>query len=296
MNAIFTLFVSLILSFGLLGCSSQNSKEPLKISATTWIGYTPLFYAKEMGWLEKSNIKLINVVSLSENMYLYKAGNADAYVGTQYEHSVLKDDMPSLVPIMLFDRSYGGDMVMSNVPIETIQKSDKTINVYLEMDSINFTMLEDFIKTYKIDEKRINYINRDQNEIASLKKIDKSTLTLVVTYIPYDSVLKKQGFKKLLSTKESLDLLVVDAMFTKVGTLAKHKEQFLALKSYVNQAIDVLHSDPKAFYKLIEPYMDHMSYDEFITSLNDIQWIHKELSNDLQKRMNTLGFSIKDIL
>ena len=144
----------LILSIFLLtSCSIQN-EEKLKISTTTWIGYTPLYYAKEKGWLEPLNIKLLNVVSLSENMYLYKAGNSDAYVGTQYEYNVLKKD--NLIPIIMFDKSNGGDIVMSNYSVNDLLKTDSKIDVYLEMDSINSIVFDDFIKQYNLSNKQFN--------------------------------------------------------------------------------------------------------------------------------------------
>lgn len=98
----------ILLSLVLLLASCSHSKDKLKISATTWGGYAPLFYAKAKGWLDPLNIKLIHVVSLSENMYLYQAGNADAYVGTQYEYNVMSVQKPTLKPVMMFDRSNGG--------------------------------------------------------------------------------------------------------------------------------------------------------------------------------------------
>lgn len=100
---------ALLVSFFLLftACSSPQENR-LKISATTWIGYTPLFYAKEKAWLKELNIKLVNVSSLSENMYLYEAGNSDAFVGTQYEYDLLSKTNNSLKPILMFDRSNGG--------------------------------------------------------------------------------------------------------------------------------------------------------------------------------------------
>ena len=56
---VFLLFV--VLSFS--SCVEDNKK--IKITTSTWIGYAPLFYAKEKNWLEPLNIKLLNVVSLS---------------------------------------------------------------------------------------------------------------------------------------------------------------------------------------------------------------------------------------
>lgn len=291
MKKIHGLLISLL--FLMTACSSQ---APLKLSTTTWIGYTPLFYAKEKGWLNDINIKLVNVVSLSENMYLYQAGNSDAYCGTQYEHSVLKNKIPSLVPIMLFDRSNGGDIIMSNTSIEALQNSNESIDTYLEMDSINFTLLNDFIKRYDINEKRINYINRDQIEISRLKNDTPEQQTLIVTYIPYDGMLAKNGFKEILSTKNGLDLLVVDALFTTKETLIEHREQFVQLKSYVNDALAALQKDPQEFYQTVKAYMNEQSYEEFQHSLKDIEWINADVSNELMERMREASFPTKDLL
>ncbi|PHR54795.1 MAG: hypothetical protein COA44_12245 [Arcobacter sp.] len=280
----------------LTSCSSPSHDHTLTISTTTWIGYTPLFYAKEKGWLKTEDIKLINVVSLSENLYLYKAGNSDAYCGTQYEHSVLKTQIPSLVPIILFDRSNGGDIIMSNHSIKQLQESNDKIDTYLEMDSINFTLLNDFIQNYKIDESRINYLNRDQTEIATLHNDQPNRKVLIITYIPYDTKLTENGFREILSTKNGLDLLVIDALFTRHEELILHKKQFIALKDFNNKAIDALNKNPKEFFDIIEPYMDGLSYEEFKHSLTDIEWINKDLSPELKERMRKASFPTKDLL
>lgn len=293
MKKTLSLFIFILLT--LSSCSSP-SQEPLKISATTWVGYTPLYYAKEKGWLKEINVKLINVVSLSENMYLYKAGSSDAYCGTQYEHSILKKRIPNLIPIILFDRSNGGDIIMSNSSIKEIQGSREKIDAYLEMDSINFSLLNDFIVKYKIDESRINYINRDQISISALKNDTPDRLRLIVTYIPYNTPLGENGFKEILSTKNGLDLLVVDALYTTKETLILHKKQFSQLKALMDKAILALHQDPKEFYMTIQFYMNGLSYEEFSNGLHDIEWINTNLTKDLSERMHKASFPTKDLL
>jgi NitT/TauT family transport system substrate-binding protein len=105
---IYKLFlVSCFLTLSLFISSCFKKDETLRISATTWVGYAPLYYAKEKGWLSPLNIKLLHVSSLSENLYLYDAGSSHAFVGTQYEYDILVHKHSSLVPIMLFDRSNG---------------------------------------------------------------------------------------------------------------------------------------------------------------------------------------------
>lgn len=226
------MFKKLLFSFVIVllftSCSLEN-KEKLRISATTWIGYTPLFYAKEKGWLEPLNIKLLNVVSLSENMYLYKAGNADAYVGTQYEYNFLANTTNSLIPVILFDKSNGGDVVMGNLDIEEFQNKNTPIDVYLEMDSINSILFEEFIKKYNLQNKQFNYINKDQAFISRLSNLENPTI--IITYVPYNISLEKHGFKELASTKNNPDLLIVDALFMQKDKFLQNRETFIELKN-----------------------------------------------------------------
>lgn len=289
------IFLFILILFTFTSCSSPYDK-PLKISATTWIGYTPLFYAKEKGWLEPLNIKITNVVSLAENMALYQSGNFDAYVGTQYEYSVLLPKESSLHAVMMFDRSYGGDVVMGNASINDLKSTEAVIDAYLEMDSINITLLNDFLKKYKLEEKKINYINKDQAYISMLKHSDMKNMTLIITYSPYDNYLIKDGFKELASTKDGLDLLVVDAMFTTDKVFDEHQQQFTELKKLVDKSLLALKDNPKEYYEIIKAYLPETSYEEFQDSLEDIVWINKTLSPELEKRLNQANFPIRKII
>jgi len=280
----------------LLASCTSKEYEKLTVSATTWIGYTPLFYAKEKGWLKPLNIKLLHVSSLSENMYLYQAGNSDAYVGTQYEYNALVKNDSSLMPVILFDRSNGGDVVMRNVSIAELQKSTDAIDAYLEMDSVNGTLLKDFIQKYGLQDKTINYLNCDQAFIATLSAKDTKKSTIIVTYVPYDMELEKQGFVNIASTKDNLNLLVVDALFTTQKMFNNHKTQFIELKKLVDKALVELEKNPHEFYETVKPYMLEFSYEEFTHSLTDIIWINKKISEELEKRMNESNFSTNGLI
>ena len=282
-----------IIVFLFTSCSLENGKK-IKISATTWIGYTPLFYAKEKSWLEPLNIKLLNVVSLSENMYLYKSGKSDAYVGTQYEYHYLVKNMESLTPILLFDKSNGGDVIMGNLDIEELEKIEKQIDVYLEMDSINSILFEDFINKHNLKNKNYNYINKDQAFISELKTSQNPTI--IVTYVPYNIKLEKNGFKNLASTKDNLDLLVIDAMFTTKELFLENKQTFIELKKLVDKSIVNLQKDPKEFHETIKDYLPNTDYEEFLKSLDDIIWINKDVSPKIIEKLSDNNFPTRDLL
>lgn len=280
-----------LMIFLFTSCSMQNEKK-LKISTTTWIGYSPLYYAKEKGWLEPLNIKLLNVVSLSENMYLYKAGNSDAYVGTQYEYTILENE--NLIPIIMFDKSNGGDIVMSNQSINELQKEESSINVYLEMDSINSIIFKDFIKQYNLTDKNFNYINKDQAFISTLK--NSKIPTIIVTYVPYNTSLEKEGFKEITSTKNNENLIVVDAMFTSKELFRENEKRFIELKKIIDNSIEILKENPKDFFEIIKAYLPNTTFEDFEKSLNDIIWINKNIPEKLIEKLNNSNFPTKEIL
>jgi NitT/TauT family transport system substrate-binding protein len=287
---VFLLFV--VLSFS--SCVEDNKK--IKITTSTWIGYAPLFYAKEKNWLEPLNIKLLNVVSLSENMYLYKAGNADAFVGTQYEYNFLLQEDKTLIPIIIFDKSNGGDMILSNLTLDELSKTNKDIDAYLEIDSVNSILLNDFIRSNNLQDKKINYINEDQSNISRLKANEINNPTIIVTYTPYNNILEKNYFRELSSTKKSDDLLIIDGMYVKKDFYYENKETFVKLKKLVDDSIINLQNNPKEFYNTVKPYLTNISYEEFLSSLNDIIWLNKDIPTNILEKLDNSNFKTKDLI
>lgn len=290
-NIIFSLILLLIFS----GCDSQQGQS-LKISVNPWIGYSPLFYANAMGWLKPYRIKLIETVSLKENMVIYQTGNTDATSATQYEYNLLKKQNINIIPIVLFDRSNGGDMIMSNISLQQLHESNETIDVYLEMDSVNQLLISDFIVLEHLKSKEFHYINLDQVNISQLKQHNMEGPSLIVTYTPYNFMLAKENFTTLLSTAESLQIIIVDALFTTHEVLEKHRSQFEALNGIVTDALQDLEKDPKHYYEKVKPYLENISYEEFQESLSGIEWIHKRRSLELEERLRTIGFPIRTLL
>jgi NitT/TauT family transport system substrate-binding protein len=287
-----SIFLISIFFFG--GCSLDKEKT-LKISVNSWLGYAPLIYANEKGWLNQYNIKIINVVSLSESISMYNSKYSDAFTGTQYEYQLVKEQYKTLTPLMMFDSSYGGDLVMANRSIEELVLSTEPINTYLEINSVNASVLQDFLSYYKIDPAKIHYINQDQQNISNLENIPAQA-TLLVTYSPYDIDLKKQNFQTLASTKDEFSITVVDAMYATQEMYLEHKKQFLALKTQTDRAIEVLKNDPKEFYKHVKPFLQDVSFEEFESMSKDIKWINKEIPKNLQQNIQKMDFPLDGLI
>ena len=287
------IILSLFCIIFLTSCTN-NKKEKLRIVTSNWLGYTPLIYAKEKGYLDKLNIEILNVVSLSESLYTFNSEHADVFMGTQYEYKVASEKNPNVIPIMLLNKSDGRDVVMSNKTLESLQKIDEEIDVFLELDSINSIVFEDFIKKHSLKNKTFNYINKDQSYISSLKEFKKSSI--VITYNPYNIILEKNGLLNLETTKDSIDILIVDGMFTKNETLIKYKEELIELKNIIDIAVIELEKDPKKYYESIKDYLYDTNYDDFLESLSNIKWLNKNSNNDILNSLKSNNFPTKELL
>lgn len=195
--------------------------------------------------------------------------------------------------MVLFGRSNGGDMILANQSIESLKQAEQ-IEAYLELDSVNSVLLQDFIQKHQIGAK-INYHNKDQAEISVLKA-DPENNTVVVSYDPYQYRLQNNGFTEIASTANIDDLMVVDALFTSHDTLHKHQAQFRALRKMVENALLELNRDPEAFYQAIEPHLRHLQYHEFLNSLTKIEWLTPPLSDALAQRIEASGLPTDGLL
>lgn len=294
MNALKALLISCVVL--IFGCSSP-SEEPLKIITNSWIGYAPLFYAKEQGWLAEHDIKLSTVVSLGESTHIYHSANLDGFTGTQYEFNQAYKKDSTLTPIIMFDRSLGADMVMSNRSLDALRAvpPNHPIDVFLEINSVNYPVFKDFKQRYGLSNQSFNLINNDHLKMQHAIT-EKDSPSIIVTYAPYNHQLEKQGFKTIASTGEGLDLLVLDALYTNQENYRTHQHQFLALKTLVDRAIQALKQNPRHFYNKVRPYLESASYEEFQESLQTIEWLNGGISPSLIDRINEAQFPIRDLL
>ena len=287
------LFIFIIALFILTACSEQKNEQELTIATNSWIGYTPLFYAKEKGYLTKLHIKLLPNVSLAEASNVYSVGKADMVTTTQHEYYALEKMDHNIVPIILLDRSYGGDMVLSNRTISQLKKAKK-IDAYLEIDSINAEILKDFMKYNHLQANKITFIDKDQGKIADLKP-NKNKNMLIVTYSPYNIQLETNGFKELASTKNMNQIKVIDALCTNKNIIANNKQRLKKLKAIIDKSIREIQVDPKSSYDLVKPYLNNISFGEYVDSLNLIKWINKP-SKKLLHAIEPMGYKQKQLI
>jgi len=266
-NAIVLFFIFILVS----GCSNLEPKEkPLKIAVSNWVGYLPLLYVYEKGELADLNIEIVPTSSLTASLDLMGRGVVDGLCATQREYKLLKENSINVTPILLLDRSNGGDVVLSTMTKEALYSLKKgDITAYMEVDSANYTLFDYFIKSRDWGLVHFTPKNNTQNFIATMAIQAPS---IVVTYEPYATLLLKKGFHLIASTKNE-HFLIADLLFIQKDRLQNPTQQYKKLKNAMDEAVHLLQNHPKEFYDVIKVYRDGESFEEFSREIQNIQFI-----------------------
>ncbi len=273
--------ILLLILFAILFTSCESKPErPMVVSTNLWIGYSPLYYAEEKGWLRENNIKLVRTVSLAESMKTFESAASDMLCGTKYEIDKVSQGETEQGNLILLDRSNGGDYVLGNRSIDEL-KLEKRIDVYLEVESVNAVLLEFFMKKYALKSSQITMI--DSSQVINAKLHMKRNATIIVTYDPYNIALEKQGYKVLGSTKED-ELLVIDAIYAPQKTQQQFTKEIDRLNFLIFESLKALDENPKEYFEKINSYYDYSNFNEFKAALDSIKWIYSDHSVVVEKR------------
>jgi len=248
---------------------TESSK--IHISTNPWVGFTPFIYAQEKGWLETTPFRFMWLVDLTDNARLYERGFTQGFTATQYELFHFKNKN-TIKPVFLIDRSNGADAIVSNRSLEEIRNATEVIDVYLERGSLNEDFFEAFIKEKNLNESKFHKIDSSQKSIATLNL--PSAPVIVISYEPYISKLYTKGCSLLASTRTMKTFFVIDALFVDESVIKGKEKEFARLKELFELGAERLRSDPREYYETIKGYLEGQSYEEFISSVSQIEWLY----------------------
>ncbi|MEF3191060.1 MAG: hypothetical protein K6347_00720 [Campylobacterales bacterium] len=260
------------------GCNNHYERQQMRIAANPWVGYFPLAYAQAKGWIDQREIKIVWTVGLSQSLSLYNKGLVDAFAGTQYEWMEASNHS-ELAPYLLFNRSYGADMILSNIPFEKLKAYQGPIEVCLEEGGVTANLFEAFIREKKLTQ--LQTIKRLLDQEAILRQCSDATPRFVVIYEPYASVLKSKGYRLIASTATLKTFYVIDALFASNKLSPSQQLSMKKVQEAFRRGLKALREDPHDFYKTIKGFLLGQEYQAFMASLEGIKWLDRGDRSDV---------------
>lgn len=291
--ALFSLIVTAVTVAVLYYFIRPSDQTHIRISSNPWIGFTPFIYAQEKGWLEETSFRFVWLVDLGDNARLYERGFTNGFTATQYEWFHFKNKH-EIKPVFLIDRSSGADAILSNRTIDELRQEKSEVKVYLERGTMNEDFLKAFIRENALQGVELMQVDMSQKEIMGLRKFDEPVV--IVSYVPYLSRLLERGYRTVASTRDINSFYVIDGLFVDEEQIVGREEEYKRLKAIFARAVEQLRRDPQEFYGTIYGYLEGQSYEAFLESTREIEWLHERSNEKALRFLESQGIGTQRLI
>lgn len=259
------LLAALALPFsGLAGCSQPHPVT--RIGGNAWVGYEPLFLARELGYYDEKRLHLVETPSNTANLMALASGELEAATLTLDECLIAIADGLDIRAIMVFDDSAGADAVIAIPAIKTLgQLKGKRIGV--EESAVGALMLSKLLEAARLTPGDIIKVHLTSEQHVDAFKA--AEVDAIITFEPNVTQLEQFGAKRLLDSS-SFPGLIVDVLVAKADALEKSPENFKLLLDGYFRALNYLQQSPDAAAKLMAPRMA-ISPQEILQALKGVR-------------------------
>lgn len=278
------LLIVLLLTVSMIGCGkSENSQSggnqsadnsgkeelvKLKLTLPTWVGYGPIYIAKEKGFFAANglDVEIIKIDGLAERKQALAGKKVDGMATAQdVQVTLAAADVPIKV-IWALDGSFGGDGMLAKNDIETIQDL-KGKTVALETGTTSHFFALTVLKEAGLTKDDITIQNMTAGDAGAAfvaKKVDAA-----VTWEPWLSKGKANG-KVLVSTKDYPNI-IVDSIGFRSDVVEENPEAMVAFVKSMGQAMDYWQENPQESEEIMAKGLG-IDLKEFQATIPDLKF------------------------
>ena len=221
------IFVALLMT----GCtkkSEEASKAKLSITINSWIGWAPLYLAKEKGLLGNTELDIVRVEDTGARKSTMISGKIDGYASSVDNFAL---DSAQGVPgkiVLCFDESFGGDGIVARKNIKDI-KDLKGKQVAFQKGLPSHFLLLSVLAKAGLSPSDIKQVDLDADKAGAAFTSGK--LDAAVTWEPWISKAAAMADGKILVTTKEYPGLIVDTLVFR-DDIIKNKRS--AVKDVIN--------------------------------------------------------------
>ncbi|OIR17761.1 putative aliphatic sulfonates-binding protein precursor [mine drainage metagenome] len=181
------------------------NNKPISIAANVWLGYEPMFMARNEGWLNKDQVRLVETKSVAASLKALADGEVDGAALTLDE--VLKARVTGLPlsVVMVFNVSAGADMLVVKPNIKNLSDlRGKRIGV--EESSVGEVMLSEILQQAGLTKQDVTLVKvpvDNQVDAWARNQVDAA-----ITYEPVASQLLAQHAVKIFDSRQIPNTIV----------------------------------------------------------------------------------------
>ncbi len=232
------------LALGLAGLTGQAAAATFKLAHSTWVGYGPLFVAKEKGYFKEEGVdlELVTMEDVKVRFAALAGGKIDALATTVDTMPLyLKPDGPVYKYLFAVDDSKGGDGVVANKDIETIAEL-KGKKVAFTEGSVSQFYINVLLQEAGLSESDIEVINMTAGDAGSAFVTGK--VDAAVTWEPWLTRGKQSEHGHVLHDSSRKPGLITDVVLASEDVIKSRKEEIKAIYRAWVRAVEFAKANP----------------------------------------------------
>ncbi len=182
-----------------------SDEEPISIAAHTWLGYEPMFMARNEGWLDDARVHLHETKSATESLQALAQGQVDGAALTLDEVLQARASGVPLTVVMIFNMSAGADSLLVQPDIKKLADL-KGKRIGVEKSSVGEIMLAETLREAGLKKQDVTLVALpiDQQLLAWRNH----RLDAVITYEPVATQITQIGAVKLFDSRQTPNTIV----------------------------------------------------------------------------------------
>ena len=235
-----------VMVVALLIGGSAFAGEPIKLGMSTWLGYAPLYLAKEKGFFQKRGItvEIVVIESPADRRAAFAADRIQGMATTVDTH-VMTAAAENPIPVkqvLAMDDSNGGDGIVAKKEIKTVKDlKGKTVAAQLGAGAsyfwLNYVLSQNGLKLSDI--KAVDMKAGDAGAAFVAGKVDAA-----VTWEPWLSKAKETPFGGVLLSSDKTPGIIVDSLAFKPAYLKAHGDDVKKIVAAWNEAVRFAADNP----------------------------------------------------
>ena len=266
----------LALLFAVCASSSPGNveKPTYRIGLGPWVGFGPLYLAKEKGYFDEAgiNVDLVVLTGLAERNSALKSGKVAA-LAAPVDYFVLSagNNLETSI-VMAIDESVGGDGIVAKENIKTIEDL-KGKKVAFQRGLPGEFFLRTLLKDHNVSIKDMETLDMETAQAGAA--FLTGNVDAAVVWEPWLTKAKEEGGGHILaSTKEYRDLIVDVLAFNK-DVVSQKPQDVQKIVDAVQKAIDYWRHNTEEANRIMAPYfqLDATKYAKILSgaSFTDIE-------------------------
>jgi NitT/TauT family transport system substrate-binding protein len=219
--------------------------EPLRIAHTVWVGFGPLFIAKERGFFDREGVE-VELIRIEEHTTQYAglfSGQIDAAAAAFQDAPVFSDpDEPPLVCVLMLDESRGADGVLAARDIQTIADL-KGRSVAVLHGSVSHFYLSVLLTEAGLTQADLEIVDLNAEDAGEAFMMQE--VAAAVTWEPWLTQGRTTDHGYLLTDSSERPGLIVDGLLTRADVFAARSDDFRAVARAWDAAVGYFKAHPE---------------------------------------------------